>query len=76
MDNISPLNSNYMDLNPEQQQIFSSILDLFDCLKIEKDQEKKTHIKHLVEREKNKLMKSMPFRDYLSFMKEASPLFM
>jgi len=65
-----------MDLNQEQQQIFNSILDLFDCLKIEKDQEKKTHIKHLVEREKNKLMKSMPFRDYLSFMKEASPLFM
>lgn len=76
MDNISPLNSNCMDLNQEQQQTFNSILDLFYCLKIEKDQEKKTHIKHLIEREKNKLMNSMPFRDYLSFMREAAPLFM
>ena len=76
MDNISLLNQNCMDLNQEQQQTFSSILDLSYNLKKERNPEKKKHIEYLVEREKNKLMKSMPFRDYLSFMKEASPLFM
>jgi hypothetical protein len=64
-----------MDLNQEQQQVFNKILDLVHCLRRERDKEKKIHIEYLVEAEKNKLMKSMPFRDYLSFMREAAPLF-
>jgi hypothetical protein len=64
-----------MSLTLEQQQTFNSILDLTYCLKSERDEDKKTHIRYLIESEKNKLMKSMPFRDYISFMKEAAPLF-
>ena len=64
-----------MDLNQEQQQTFNTLLDLVYCLKRERNSEKKSHIQYLVEREKNKLMKSMPFRDYLRFMREAAPLF-
>lgn len=64
-----------MDLNQEQQQVFNTILDLVHCLRRERDREKKIHIEYLVEAEKNKLMRSMPFRDYLRFMREASPLF-
>ena len=76
MDIISPLNQNCMDLTQEQQQTFNTILDLVYSLKRERNVEKKTHIQYLVEREKNKLMKSMSFRDYLAFMREAAPLFM
>lgn len=64
-----------MDLNQEQQQVFNKILDLVHCSKRERDKEKKTHIGYLIESEKNKLMRSMPFRNYLSFMREAAPLF-
>jgi hypothetical protein len=64
-----------MSLEPEQQEIFNNILDLVYTLKKEEDIEKKTQIQHVIESEKNKLMKSMPFRDYISFMREASPLF-
>jgi hypothetical protein len=64
-----------MSLTPEQQQTFNSILDLVYCLRSERDEDKKKHIGYLIESEKNKLMKSMPFRDYISFMKEAAPLF-
>lgn len=64
-----------MNLSQEQQQTFNTILDLVYCLRLEKDEDKKTHIGHLIESEKNKLMKSMPFRDYITFMREASPLF-
>jgi hypothetical protein len=64
-----------MNLEPEQQEIFNNILDLVYTLKKEEDIEKKTQIQHVIESEKNKLMKSMPFRDYISFMREASPLF-
>jgi hypothetical protein len=65
-----------MNLEPEQQEIFNNILDLVYTLKKEEDIEKKTQIQHVIESEKNKLMKSMPFRDYISFMREASPLFL
>jgi hypothetical protein len=42
----------------------------------ERDKEKADHIQNLLESEKNKFMKSMPsFRDYLSFMAKAAPLF-
>ncbi len=64
-----------MDLTQEQQQTFNTILDLVYCLRRERNAEKKNHIEYLVEKEKNKLMKSMPFRDYLAFMREAAPLF-
>jgi hypothetical protein len=64
-----------MSLEPEQQETFNNILDLVYLLKKEEDLEKKTVIQHTIESEKNKLMKSMPFRDYISFMREASPLF-
>jgi hypothetical protein len=64
-----------MNLELEQQEIFNNILDLVYTLKKEEDIEKKTQIQHVIESEKNKLMKSMPFRDYISFMREASPLF-
>jgi hypothetical protein len=64
-----------MNLEPEQQEIFNNILDLVYTLKKEEDIEKKTQIQHVIESEKNKLMRSMPFRDYISFMREASPLF-
>jgi hypothetical protein len=64
-----------MNLEPEQEEIFNNILDLVYTLKKEEDIEKKTQIQHVIESEKNKLMRSMPFRDYISFMREASPLF-
>lgn len=64
-----------MSLKPEQQEAFNKILDLVYTLKKEEDLEKKTGIQHTIEFEKNKLMRSMPFRDYVSFMREASPLF-
>jgi hypothetical protein len=64
-----------MNLEPEQQEIFNNILDLVYTLKKEEDIEKKTQIQHVIEAKKNKLMKSMPFRDYISLMREASPLF-
>lgn len=64
-----------MSLTEQQQQTFNTILDLVYCLRTERDEAKKTHIGYLIEAEKNKLMKSMPFRDYITFMKEASPLF-
>ena len=64
-----------MSLEPEQQETFNNILDLVYTLKKEEDPEKKTVIQYTIESEKNKLMKSMPFRDYISFMREASPLF-
>ena len=65
-----------MDLTVDQQQTFNSILDLVYCMRRERDKEKADHIQHLLESEKNKLMKSMPsFRDYLSFMAKAAPLF-
>ena len=65
-----------MDLTTEQQQMFSTILDLVYCMRKERDKEKADHIQYLIESEKNKFMKSMPsFRDYLSFMANAAPLF-
>jgi hypothetical protein len=64
-----------MNLEPEQEEIFNNVLDLVYTRKKEEDVEKKTQIQHVIESEKNKLMKSMPFRDYISFMREASPLF-
>lgn len=64
-----------MDIDQKQQQVFNKILDLAYCLKEEEDIDKKTHIGYLIESEKNKLMRSMPFRNYLSFMKEAAALF-
>jgi hypothetical protein len=64
-----------MYLTPEQQQVFNKILDLIHCLRRERNEEKKTRIEYLIEEEKNRLMKSMSFRDYLSFMREAAPLF-
>ena len=64
-----------MNLEPEQEEIFNNVLDLVYSLKKEEDIEKKREIQHVIESEKNKLMKSMPFRDYISFMREASPLF-
>ena len=65
-----------MDLTPDQQQMFNTILDLVYCEKREKDKEKASHIQYLIEAEKNKFMKSMPsFRDYLRFMANAAPLF-
>jgi hypothetical protein len=65
-----------MSLDSEQQEIFNSILDSVSSLRNERDSEKKTQIQHVIESQKNKLMKSMPFRDYISFMREASPLFL
>ena len=65
-----------MDLTVDQQQTFNTILDLVYCMRRERDKEKADHIQHLLESEKNKLMKSMPsFRDFLSFMAKAPPLF-
>jgi hypothetical protein len=64
-----------MSLDSEQQEIFNSILDSVSSLRNERDPEKKTEIQHVIEAKKNKLMKSMPFRDYISLMREASPLF-
>jgi hypothetical protein len=65
-----------MDLTAEQQQTFNTILDLVYCMRRERDKEKADHIQHLLESEKNKLMKSMPsFRDYIRFMANAAPLF-
>jgi len=65
-----------MDLTVDQQQTFNTILDLVYCMRRERDKEKADHIQHLLESEKNKLMKSMPsFRDYLRFMANAAPLF-
>jgi hypothetical protein len=65
-----------MDLTVEQQQMFNTILDLVYCMRRERDKEKADHIHHLLESEKNKLMKSMPsFRDYIRFMANAAPLF-
>jgi hypothetical protein len=65
-----------MDLTAEQQQTFNTILDLVYCIRRERDKEKADHIQHLLESEKNKLMKSMPsFRDYIRFMANAAPLF-
>jgi hypothetical protein len=65
-----------MDLTVDQQQTFNTILDLVYCMRRERDKEKADHIQHLLESEKNKLMKSMPsFRDYIRFMANAAPLF-
>jgi hypothetical protein len=65
-----------MDLTVDQQQTFNAILDLVYCMRRERDKEKADHIQHLLESEKNKLMKSMPsFRDYIRFMANAAPLF-
>jgi hypothetical protein len=64
-----------MSLDSEQEEIFNSILDSVYSLRNERDPEKKTEIQYLIEAKKNKLMKSMPFRDYISLMREASPLF-
>jgi hypothetical protein len=56
--------------------MFNTILDLVYCMRRERDKEKADHIQHLLESEKNKLMKSMPsFRDYIRFMANAAPLF-
>ncbi len=65
-----------MNLNPEQQEIFNNILDLAYSIKNEKDHDKKTEIQYLIEAKKNKLMNTMPFRDYIRFMVKASPLFL
>jgi len=65
-----------MDLTVDQQQTFNTILDLVYCMRRERDKEKADHIQHILESEKNKLMKSMPsFRDYIRFMANAAPLF-
>ena len=64
-----------MNLEPEQEEMFNNVLDLVYTLKKEEDIKKKTEIQHVIESEKNKLMRSMPFRDYISLMREASPLF-
>jgi len=64
-----------MNLEPEQEEIFNNILDLVYTLKKEEDIEKKTEIQYLIEAKKNKLMNTMSFRDYVSFMVKASPLF-
>jgi hypothetical protein len=65
-----------MSLNPEQQEIFNNMLDLVYSLKTERDQDKKTEIQYQIEEKKNKLMNTMPFRDYIKFMVKASPLFL
>jgi len=65
-----------MNLNTEQQEIFNSMLDLVYSLKSERNQDKKTEIQYLIEEKKNKLMNTMPFRDYIKFMVKASPLFL
>lgn len=65
-----------MNLTQDQQQTFNEILNLVHCLRIERDKDKASHIQYLIEREKNTLMKSMPsFRDYVTFMANAAPLF-
>jgi hypothetical protein len=65
-----------MSLNPEQQEIFNSMLDLVYSLKTERDQDKKIEIQYLIEEKKGSLMNTMPFRDYIKFMVKASPLFL
>ena len=65
-----------MSLNPEQQEIFNNMLDLVYSLKTERNQDKKTEIQYQIEEKKNKLMNTMPFRDYIKFMVKASPLFL
>jgi hypothetical protein len=65
-----------MSLDSEQQEIFNSILDSVYSLRNERDPEKKTEIQYLIEAKKNKLMNTMSFRDYVSFMVKASPLFL
>lgn len=65
-----------MILSLEQQQMFNTILDLVYCLKRERNREEASRMQYLIEREKNKLMKSMPsFKDYIRFMANSAPLF-